>query len=148
MRRKNNKINHLEVAYKILRSCIKSDMKSTKRFLLKSKGPYCSLKKCKLEPSNLVVDHEPPYNFNLIVNSWIRDREINLKNNFFVVNKWGEIDFSNQNLKKDFKRYHRKLSEGYLRLVEKKLNNTMNSQYKMRLPKNSNVIKQLQLFKI
>ena len=144
--KQENKINFLEELNKILRRIVSSDIVAAKSFLLKNNGPYCAIQNCKLDSSSLVVDHKPPYNFNLIVNAWIRDREIFLNKDFFDLNVLGELDIKDNNLKIDFKSFHKKMSSGYLRLVEKKLNNSNGAKFKLQLPKHEMQQKQIQLF--
>ena len=137
-------INWIEELAKILRNSIRKDIIKIKSRLLKENGPYCKVIGRKFNTKDLVIDHMPPYNFNIIMDTWIKSKELKVDSKAFKVNQYGILDLVDEKLKIDFRVYHSNISKGHLRLISKKVNRFLSAEFKVSYQ--NNISQQLSLF--
>ena len=113
--------------------------------LIKKNGLYCEISGRKTSFKNLVIDHKPPYNFNVIVDAWIKTKKIKVTKEIFETNTFGDLVLIKK-IAKDFITFHRNLSSNYLRLIHRKINNYIGAEFKLLESNENNSSYQLNLF--
>ena len=100
-------------------------------------GLKCQKSNIYYPKSELHLHHEPPYEFNVVCDSFIKMKGLELSIELFKEGYDNELEFSNIEHKYEFLKYHAKiLNDGHVSLIHKNINQKLGSSYQF---KNDNV---------
>lgn len=134
---KNNAIkgnvNFRDILHKLCRRIVKDQVYFKKERMIQKIGLVCQKTGNTYPKKDLHLHHEPPYEFNIICDSFLKSKGAELDENLFKYNHLGELAFDNTDFKYEFLKYHaRFLNDGHVSLVSSELNQKLGVSYKFK----------------
>ena len=121
----------------ICRNIVSEQVQFKKLEIIKNFGQKCQKSNIYYPKSELHLHHEPPYEFNVVCDSFIKLKGLELSIELFKEGYDNELEFSTIEHKYEFLKYHAKiLNDGHVSLIHKKINQKLGSSYQF---KNDNV---------
>ena len=118
---------------KILRDFVSHDVSQKKESLIKQYGLVCMKGKAPCDRSNLTLNHDHPYEFNKIVETFLRSNSIEVDENLLEISVNQQLVFKDLNILDKFRAYHKTfLDDGYASLMSKSNNNKLGTSYRFK----------------
>ncbi len=116
-------VNLREYLHATCRRIVKDQVNCKKERIIKETGSICQKTGKTYEPKELHLHHEPPYEFNIICDSFLKAKNIELHEKIFKYDDQGLLKFNDNSLKYEFLKYHaRFLNDGHVSLINSKIN--------------------------
>ena len=118
---------------KIFRFYVSNDLKQKKESLIKQYGLLCMKDKAPCDRSNLTLNHDHPYEFNKIVETFLRSNSIVLNENLLELSSNQQLVFKDTSLLEKFRVYHKTfLDDGYVSLLSKSNNSKLGTSHRFK----------------
>lgn len=118
---------------KILRLYVSNDLKQKKENLIKQYGLVCMMDKAPCDRSNLTLNHDHPYEFNKIYETFFRLNEIKIDENLLELSSNQQLVFKDTSLLEKFRVYHKTfLDDGYVSLLSKSNNSKLGTSHRFK----------------
>ena len=126
-------INLRDILHQLCRKIVKDQVFFKKERLIQKIGLVCQKTGNTYPKKDLHLHHEPPYEFNIICDSFLKSKGAALNENLFKYDHLGELAFNNADFKYEFLKYHaRFLNDGHVSLVSSQLNQKLGASYKFK----------------
>jgi len=134
---KNNAIkgnvNLRDILHQLCRRIVKDQVFFKKERLIQKIGLVCQKTGNTYPKKDLHLHHEPPYEFNIICDSFLKSKGAALNENLFKYDHLGKLAFNNADFKYEFLKYHaRFLNDGHVSLISSQLNQKLGASYKFK----------------
>ena len=128
-----SRINFRSTLHQLCRMIVKDQVFYKKENIIKKIGLVCQKTGNVYPKKNLQLHHEPPYEFNIICDSFLKSNGVQLNESLFKYDNLGELSFNDTKLKYEFLKYHaRFLNDGHVSLVSSKINQKLGTSYKFK----------------
>lgn len=126
-------INLRDTLHQLCRKIVKDQVFFKKEKIIQKIGLVCQKTGNTYPKKDLHLHHEPPYEFNIICDSFLKSKGVELNENLFKYDHLGELAFNNADFKYEFLKYHaRFLNDGHVSLVSSQLNQKLGASYKFK----------------
>ncbi len=126
-------VNLRDILHQLCRRIVKDQVFFKKEGLIQKNGLVCQKTGNTYPKKDLHLHHEPPYEFNIICDSFLKSKGAALNENLFKYDHLGELAFNNADFKYEFLKYHaRFLNDGHVSLVSSQLNQKLGASYKFK----------------
>ena len=118
---------------KIFRFYVSNDLQQKKERLIEQYGLICMKDKVSCDRSSLTLNHDHPYEFNKIVETFLRSNSIVLNENLLELSSNQQLVFKDTSLLEKFRVYHKTfLNDGYVSLLSKSNNSKLGTSHRFK----------------
>ena len=117
----------------IFREAVWRDVQDKKASLIEQHGLRCMKSGSSCIRSDLTLNHDHPFEFNKIVETFLRSQSIKVDKKLFEISDYQKLVLRDRKLEVDFRKYHKTfLDDGYVSLMSRKLNVSLGTSYKFK----------------
>ena len=117
----------------IFREVVWRDVQDKKASLIEQHGLRCMKSGSNCSRSDLTLNHDHPFEFNKIVETFLRSQNIKVDKKLFEISDHQKLLLRDRKLEVDFRKYHKTfLDDGYVSLMSRKLNVSLGTSYKFK----------------
>ena len=117
----------------IFREAVWRDVQDKKASLIEQHGLRCMKSGSSCSRSDLTLNHDHPFEFNKIVETFLRSQNIKVDKKLFEISDHQKLVLRDRKLEVDFRKYHKTfLDDGYVSLMSRKHNVSLGTSYKFK----------------
>jgi len=117
----------------IFREAVWRDVQDKKASLIEQHGLRCMKSGSSCSRSDLTLNHDHPFEFNKIVETFLRSQNIKVDKKLFEISDHQKLVLKDAKLEENFRKYHKTfLDDGYVSLMSRKHNVSLGTSYKFK----------------
>ena len=117
----------------IFREAVWRDVQDKKASLIEQHGLRCMKSGSSCSRSDLTLNHDHPFEFNKIVETFLRSQSIKVDKKLFEISDYQKLVLRDTKIEDNFRKYHKTfLDDGYVSLMSRKHNVSLGTSYKFK----------------